>query len=510
MQNSTVIETWDKYPFRALKLFHSIMIFCIFLSLGLGIIIFQAITNEAERVTDSLNIAVKFLDSKILDANTVAKNVLEDATLDCSNAKKIIDTALLETPSIQSITLISSNKVICSSFVANVGKIIQSNKYNGLTLQESKYTVPGKPILIVGQQTNGFQVLVTLHAPSMFSVIQLFYINSMFKINMNHQSIGMDLKLIPRGNTIYDYIRESKLYPFNITASVNTQQTIYKALTRSWLVLFLLIAFSIILPICYYQCGNPIVIKTALKSGIKRREFKPYAHAIVNTAGKVTGCEILMRWEYKGKLISPNYFIPAAEGSSLIVPMTLHLIEQVHMNCLENNVSNKSPFYLSINICPIQLSKANSPALIEACKRFTDDHQLKHVTLVLEITERQIITNDPDTLMAVDQLLELGVKLAIDDFGTGYSCLENIKDFKVNAIKIDKCFIDHYPDDEHCFNLVSNILDLSNRLNIPIIAEGVETQSQADALVLNGVTNLQGYLYHKPEPMGHFLTKRLS
>ena len=348
---------------------------------------------------------------------------------------------------------------------------------------------------------------MTIHAPNVLSVIQLFYKNSTFKVNVNDKSIGMNLKL-ENSKKNYDFISQSEKYPFYITASVDRQKTIYKALTRSWFVIFLMSLFAIVLPICYYLSGNSFVIRTAIRQGIRRGQFKPYAQAIVDTSGKFTGCEILMRWEYKGNLISPNYFIPAAEESALIIPMTLKLISQVHALCLENNTANKSPLYLSINICPIQLSKSNSPALIEACKLITEDHQLQHLTLVLEITERQIITNDPDTLLAVSQLLELGVKLAIDDFGTGYSCLENIKDFRVNALKIDKCFIDHYPVDEHCFNLVSNILDLSKRLSIPIIAEGVETQKQADALVLNGVTNLQGYLFHKPEPLSQFLLNR--
>ncbi|GGP58723.1 hypothetical protein GCM10009347_26400 [Shewanella algicola] len=244
--------------------------------------------------------------------------------------------------------------------------------------------------------------------------------------------------------------------------------------------------------------------------GLKKKQFIPYAQAIVDTNGELSGCEVLMRWQYGKALINPDVFIPTAEESRYIVPMTLMLMDKIYQECVETClIANKKNFYLSVNICPIQLSRKYSAKLIESCARFTEDPQLSHITLVLEITERQIITNDEDTLNAISELEKLGVKFSIDDFGTGYSCLEHLRDLNANALKIDKRFIDGYPENEHCFNLVSNILDLSKRLNIPIIAEGVETQHQADQLVMNGVQNLQGYLFHRPEPLISFLTQKV-
>ncbi|WP_238928400.1 EAL domain-containing protein [Vibrio sp. S17_S38] len=242
-----------------------------------------------------------------------------------------------------------------------------------------------------------------------------------------------------------------------------------------------------------------------MKKAIIRREFIPYSQAVVNQNGAVSGCEILMRWKYHTKLIRPDAFIPTAEQTGMIIPMTLNLIDDVYKLCKQSAQFFTDGFHLSINICPTQLSKAHSHQLVEHCRQFSEDPDLKHISLVLEVTERQIINHDQDTIDTIEELHKIGVGISIDDFGTGYSSLENIRDFQIDGIKIDKSFIDGFPHRALSGDIIDNMLDLANRLKIPVTAEGIETQTQANYLIERGVKHLQGYLYHKPEPLKSFL-----
>lgn len=142
MQAFTRKAIRNTYPFTTLKILHSIGIFIAFLSIGMGIIVFQSLTNEAERINESIIIAKNFLDSNISDANRAALTALNHASEDCNIVKPLLDFTILDIPSIMSISVIHKNQIICSSFEPNIGRFARSSKREGLTLLESRYTVP--------------------------------------------------------------------------------------------------------------------------------------------------------------------------------------------------------------------------------------------------------------------------------------------------------------------------------------------------------------------------------
>ena len=243
----------------------------------------------------------------------------------------------------------------------------------------------------------------------------------------------------------------------------------------------------------------------ALRSGLKKEEFEPYAQGITDTNGALTGCEILMRWNYHSTLIRPDDFIPIAEKSELIVPMSIQLMDKTYDFFLKHYHLIPSEFYIAFNISPIQLTQPYAQGLLNSVEKFRHCPKLSCIKIVLELTERQIVTYTPETLITLRKLYDMGALVVIDDFGTGYSSLENMLELNINGLKIDKCFVDRYPSDELSASLIDNIVDLANRLKINVVAEGVETKEQAEALKLTGVHYLQGYLFYKPLSLDHFI-----
>jgi sensor c-di-GMP phosphodiesterase-like protein len=127
------------------------------------------------------------------------------------------------------------------------------------------------------------------------------------------------------------------------------------------------------------------------------------------------------------------------------------------------------------------------------------------VQLMLELTERELIDTPTDDLLGC--LRDLGVTLAIDDFGTGHSSLAYLRRFRVDALKIDKSFVATVDDDSRSRHILDSILDLCDRLDLQVIAEGIETPAQRDYLAARGVPCLQGYLFGKPMPLAEFVAE---
>lgn len=232
--------------------------------------------------------------------------------------------------------------------------------------------------------------------------------------------------------------------------------------------------------------------------GLATGEFELFCQPLIDAQKQdCVGVEILLRWNNPRQgWISPDIFIPLAEEHNLIVPLTRYvLIETVNHLPIFPTVSG---FHIGINV---------------AASHFRDGvllHDLNHVwfsaqpaqQLVIELTER-------DTLLEMDYniveaLHQKGVKLAIDDFGTGNSSLSWLEKLNPEVLKIDKSFTAAIGTDAVNSTVTDIIIALAQRLNIELVAEGVETCDQASHLRLHGVEFLQGFLYARPMPLRDF------
>lgn len=199
----------------------------------------------------------------------------------------------------------------------------------------------------------------------------------------------------------------------------------------------------------------------------------------------------------------PDLFIPFAEHSGLIVPMTRALMRQTAALLGPQSSSFTTPFHIGINITA---NHCQDLELVKDCREFLAAFAPGSVNLVLELTERELIEPTDTTRQLFEQLHALGVKIAIDDFGTGHSSLGYLRKFNVDFLKIDQSFVAMIGVDALSRHILDTIIELSAKLDLGIVAEGVETQAQADYLTAHNVNFLQGYLYGKPMPAADFIS----
>lgn len=199
-----------------------------------------------------------------------------------------------------------------------------------------------------------------------------------------------------------------------------------------------------------------------------------------------------MRWLHPQMgLVRPDLFIPIAEQSQLIVPLTNYIFERALADF--SLFSVQPGFRIGFNVAPEHFIQSD----IEAKFRYLKDAFSQiGVQPLIEITERQLLT--ADMCERITALRELGILVAIDDFGTGQTTLSLLQTFTLDYLKIDKCFIDTIGQDSVTSHVLDTIIELCHKMNYVAVAEGVETQEQADYLISRDVHFLQGYLFAKP------------
>lgn len=231
-----------------------------------------------------------------------------------------------------------------------------------------------------------------------------------------------------------------------------------------------------------------------LKRALVRNEFELHYQVQNDTqSGDIIGFEALLRWNHpkKGR-VPPNDFIPLAEQTGLIVDIG----DWVLRTACATAASWSQPFKVAVNVAPMQLNY-DLPKRVAEVLRETG---LAPERLEIELTETGIIADRQHALQVVLALKALGVTVAMDDFGTGYSSLSTLQVFPFDKIKVDKSFIQSVETSVHAAAIVKATLLLGRSLNIPVLAEGVETEQHLAFLRKEGCTSVQGFLFGKPMP----------
>jgi diguanylate cyclase (GGDEF)-like protein/PAS domain S-box-containing protein len=244
------------------------------------------------------------------------------------------------------------------------------------------------------------------------------------------------------------------------------------------------------------EATEKLSLNTALHHALKAGEYELFYQPIIdlNTLQTVS-VECLLRWRREdGSLVSPAQFIPALVSSGLIIDVGAWVIEEActHMAALDCDVS------IAINVSPIQLE---SDAIIDHVKQVLQKTGLPANRLVIEITEDLVIQDQGWAITRLRKLRDLGLTVALDDFGTGYSSLAYLKMLPVNKLKIDQSFVRDMLGDPEDSAIVETIISIAKALKLELIAEGVETQEQADHLKALGCEHVQGYYYQRPQPI---------
>ena len=238
-----------------------------------------------------------------------------------------------------------------------------------------------------------------------------------------------------------------------------------------------------------------------LAGALERGEFVLYYQPQVSLAtAAVTGMEALVRWRRPGHgIVEPGAFIPIAEETGMIGELGAWILEEAcRQAAIWNRESPQLPgLGMAVNLSALQLDDRALPALVAdvLARTGVDPAQLN-----LEITETVLMQDTRANSETLRTLKAVGVTLSVDDFGTGYSSLSYLKRFPVDVLKIDRSFIQGLPEDREDAAIVAAVIALGHALSLTVVAEGVETVEQRDALRIAGCELAQGYLFSRPQP----------
>ncbi|CAI8841041.1 diguanylate cyclase [Pseudomonas sp. IT-P2] len=244
-------------------------------------------------------------------------------------------------------------------------------------------------------------------------------------------------------------------------------------------------------------------IETGIRQALQRHEFVlHYQPKIDLVSSRVVGAEALVRWQKPGHgWVYPSDFIPVAEDSGLIVPLSKWVLGEACRQTRDWQQAGLPPIRMSVNTSAIDFRQRH---FVEGIEQVLAQTGLDPRLLELEITEGVLMQNVDATMNALGRLKALGVRLAIDDFGTGYSSLSYLRRFPIDVLKIDQSFIRGLSHDSGDAALVGAIISLGKSLNLNVIAEGVETAQQLEFLRAHHCEEGQGFYFSKALPAEAF------
>jgi diguanylate cyclase (GGDEF)-like protein/PAS domain S-box-containing protein len=255
-------------------------------------------------------------------------------------------------------------------------------------------------------------------------------------------------------------------------------------------------------PSMYAQAMRRLELENGLRRAVEREEFEVcYQPQVGLQSGNVVGFEALVRWRHPERgLVSPSAFVPMAEETGLIVPIGRWVLEEACRQAKEWQRRHpcEPPLLISVNLSAKQLQRSD---LAETVIQVLDETGLEARCLILDVTETALIEAANGTPEAVlRRLKRLGVWIAIDDFGTGYSSLSYLKRLPADILKVDKSFVDRLGDDAGDTALVQLIIDTAHTLGMHVVAEGVQSNEQAELLLEMGCDVAQGNRFSQPLP----------
>lgn len=241
-----------------------------------------------------------------------------------------------------------------------------------------------------------------------------------------------------------------------------------------------------------------------LAQAISQNEFLLYYQPIYNQNKIIIGAEALIRWNSRRLgMIAPDKFIPLAEQTNHILAIgnwVLHTVCQQLQQWTTD--ARRSHWTIAVNVSAKQIQQ---PEFVNSVIAALTAHNAPAHRLKLEITESMLQVNVDETIAAMKQLRELGVRFSLDDFGTGYSSLNYLTKLPIDTLKIDRSFVDSMINSADDAVVVNTILSLAASLKLDVVAEGVETAEQMAFLLASGCQNFQGYLLSKPLPLAQLL-----
>ncbi len=246
------------------------------------------------------------------------------------------------------------------------------------------------------------------------------------------------------------------------------------------------------------QANEQLGMEKYLKNALAKNEFEMYYQPVFDENKAYIKFESLIRWHHPTKgLLTPTNFIYIAEEIGMIVDLSAWIIEEIfaHIDACFKESSEVLPVAINIS-----LYQFNNTKLIDTLKNAHRKYPIATSTIILELTESFAIDNFQNAMQKLDELKQMGFKIAIDDFGSGYSSLSYLAQMPIDILKLDMSFVEKIGKDENAEKLIATIVLMANQLNLELIIEGVETETQFKFLKNLGCNQFQGHLVAKAQP----------
>jgi EAL domain-containing protein (putative c-di-GMP-specific phosphodiesterase class I) len=257
--------------------------------------------------------------------------------------------------------------------------------------------------------------------------------------------------------------------------------------------------------VCFYspemnaKILGRLTLESDLRRALKRNEFEVYYQPKMSSATRqIVGFEALLRWhDPMMRILTTEELITLAESSDLIVNIGTWVLRSACQELVRWQKLGYTDLTMAVNLSLRQFWQNN---LEQSIRDILIETGMDSNKLELEITESHVMRNSEETIEILRKLNQMGITLSIDDFGTGYSNLSYLKRLPIHALKIDQAFVRDITDDQDAAAITQSIIALAHTMNLHVIAEGVETESQCKLLDLWHCDLMQGYLFSKPLP----------
>lgn len=416
-------------------------------------------------------------------------------------------------PHLRTLLIFNDGRVWCSSLPGNHVLLLHVAQIpeKSLLLLSKANTVDDRPVLLFQRRYTGKRIIITVSDRHIRDVLNTPLRDANYSLVVDNQVMGLYGDIYPQpGNLPGHSMVSAERYPFGIQYNLPVLFSAGRLIHQGGgILIFLLLLSGVAAYALYKYLNKSTTPEETLRKAIAKGEIVPYYQPIVNgREGTLRGVEVLARWKHpKAGFISPSVFIPAAEKSGLIVPLTRSLMAQVvaHMNAIESKLPEG--FHIGINF---SASHIVDPGFVAECLAYKQNFSRQDLNLVIEVTEREPLHVDEHLIQTLNMLHENGFAIALDDFGTGYSGLSYLHDLHIDYIKIDQSFVGRVNAYEDSTLILDSVLELARKLSISIVAEGVETQAQLDYLSRNNITYLQGFYFFKPVSLPELVKILLS
>ena len=416
-------------------------------------------------------------------------------------------------PHLRTLLIVKQGQIVCSSLPGN--RILLRNALNlpdsPLVLLPANSTVNGLPVLIYQRDVAQNRIMVSMSDRHIRDALGIPLTGVTYSLRVGNSTLSTSGDVVTLNAAQQHVGRVHAVgYPYSIEYTFPPMFSLYRLVTQGGGILLFLLLMSCLTACALYKYLNKSPPpEESLRGAIARGEIVPFYQPVMNgREGTLRGVEVLARWKHPSAgFISPASFIPIAEKSGLIVPLTRSLMAQVAKQM--NDISSRLPegFHIGINFSASHIAM---PTFVEECLKYKNSFIRKDLNLVLEVTEREPLDIDERLVQSLNVLHENGFAIALDDFGTGYSGLSYLQDLHIDYIKIDQSFVSRVDEHEDSTLLLDCVLDLARKLSISIVAEGVETKAQLDYLNRNNITFQQGYYFFRPVPFIELIKILLS